>query len=80
MMNKVKDVVDKDVKDSTQTAASENNEGSVTHIQGENTEVTKFTERSTCIEPDYKYTSTKVKSHPIFFSKLFLFFFKDERS
>ena len=74
MIDKVKDVVDKDVKDSTQTAASESNEGSVNHIQGENTEVTKYTERGTCIELDYKYTSTKVKSHPVFFSKLFLFF------
>jgi outer membrane protein W len=45
----VKDVVDKDVKDSTQTAASENNEGSVNHVQGKNTEVTKLTERGSCI-------------------------------
>ena len=70
MIDKVKDVVDKDVKDSTQTAASENNEGSVNHVQGKNTEVTKLTERGLCIELDYKYTSIKVKSHPVFFSKL----------
>jgi hypothetical protein len=53
MIDKVKDVVDKDVKDSTQTAASENNEGSVNHVQGKNTEVTKLTERGSCIELDY---------------------------
>ena len=70
MIDKVKDVVDKDVKDSTQTAASENNEGSVNHVQGKNTEVTKLTERGLCIELDYKYTSTKFNSHPVFFSKL----------
>ena len=60
-MDKVKDIVDKDVKDNTQTATSENNEGSVNHV----------TERGTCIELDNKYTSTKVKSHPVLFSKLF---------
>jgi hypothetical protein len=53
MIDKEKDVVDKDVKDSTQTAASENNEGSVNHVQGKNTEVTNLTERGSCIELDY---------------------------
>jgi len=70
MTYKVKDIVDKDVNDSTQTATSENNEGSVNHVQGENTEVTKLTERGTCIKLDYQYTSTKVNSHPVFVSKL----------
>ena len=70
MNDKVKDIVDKDVNDSTQTAASENNEGSVNHVQGKNTEVTELTEGGTCIKLDYQYTSTKVKSHPVFVSKL----------
>ena len=54
MIDKEKDIVDKDVNDSTQTATSENNEGSVNHVQEENTEVTKLTERGTCIELDYQ--------------------------
>ena len=44
-----------------------------------NTEVTKFTERGTCIELDCKYTSTKVPPSIVFQNGYFLFF-KDERS
>ena len=73
MIDKVKDIVDNDVKDNTQTATSENNEGSVNHVQGENTEVAKFTERGTCIELDYKYTSTKVSPSIVFQNCYFLF-------
>ena len=52
MMDKEKDIVDKDVKVKTQAATSDNNDGSVYQGQEETTELTTFTDGGTCIELD----------------------------